>query len=273
MTASLFVQILVLATAVCGVLRFIDFWLWKPYRQEQEGLAAKQPAWLDNTAGMFYYLLAILVLRCFVAEVYVVPTGSLLPTVQLNDRLLVDKFSYGLRNPLTNNIVVPMGHPSRGDIVVFHYPPDPGQMYVKRLIGLPGDVVEYSDKTLRINGQRPFSQSDISSEQAQAQGLQERTEDLVTENGVLKQHRIWVQPDMEIDYVRQPAFRPTPHCKHEVQRMVCTVPAGQYFMMGDNRDNSSDSRVWGFVSEQQIVGKAHRVLFNTSQLSRIWQAL
>lgn len=268
MTASLFVQMLLLATALSGALRMWDHWIWRPARKQEDGTYKAWPTWLDNTAGMFYYLLALLVLRCFVVEIYEVPTGSLLPTVQLKDRILVDKFSYGLRNPLTNEVLIPTGQPNRGDIVVFQYPVDPQEMYVKRVIGLPGDIVLYENKTLTVNGKAPFRYATHFSEKAQTQGMVEKTEWLITQAGLVRPHRIWVQPDLEIDYQRQPAYRANPYCDHQGQRITCKIPPGHYFMMGDNRDNSSDSRVWGLVSEQQIVGKAHRVLFNTEQWGR-----
>ncbi|MFN3375367.1 MAG: signal peptidase I [Burkholderiaceae bacterium] len=224
-----------------------------------------QPWWLDWTAGLFPVIAAVFVLRSFLFEPFKIPSGSMIPTLRVGDLILVNKFAYGLRLPVIHTRITEGTAPARGDVMVFRYPPQPNMDYIKRVVGLPGDEVAYLNKRLTVNGKPVETQAlpDFLDEGSMRyfkqyeEHLGERT------------HRIIVNPDA-------PAFvqgvTEHPHrdlCRYSVEGVVCKVPEGHYFMMGDNRDNSLDSRYWGFVPEKNIVGKAFFVWMNFGDLRRI----
>ncbi len=224
-----------------------------------------QPWWLDWTAGLFPVILAVFVLRSFLFEPFKIPSGSMIPTLLVGDLILVNKFTYGIRLPVVN-IKLTQGHaPQRGDVMVFRYPPKPSLDYIKRVVGVPGDEVAYLDKKLTINGQ-PVSKTalpDFFDEDAM-QYFKQFEEVLWG-----KRHRI-------LNDDNRPAFIPgvdnfpfKQNCRYSVEGVVCKVPEGQYFMMGDNRDNSLDSRYWGFVPDKNIVGRAFFIWMNFGSLKRI----
>jgi signal peptidase I len=224
-----------------------------------------QPWWLDWTAGLFPVILAVFVLRSFLFEPFKIPSGSMIPTLLVGDLILVNKFTYGVRLPVVN-IKLTDGHaPKRGDVMVFRYPPKPSLDYIKRVVGVPGDEVAYLDKKLTINGQ-PVSKTalpDFFDEDAM-QYFKQFEEVLWG-----KRHRI-------LNDDNRPAFIPgvdnfpfKQNCRYSVEGVVCKVPEGQYFMMGDNRDNSLDSRYWGFVPDNNIVGRAFFIWMNFGSLKRI----
>ena len=231
---------------------------------EQEKLLM-QPWWLDWTAGLFPVLFVVLVLRSFVVEPFKIPSGSMVPTLRVGDLILVNKFHYGLRLPVIHTKIWDNQDPQRGDVMVFRYPPNPKLDYIKRVVGVPGDEVAYINKRLTINGQ--------------AQPVQAKGEffdaDSMRYSNAFTEVLGGVTHDMLNDQSR-PAFitgasdfAHKDQCRYDAQGFVCTVPPGHYFMMGDNRDNSLDSRYWGFVPEGNIVGKAFFVWMNLGDFSRI----
>ena len=227
------------------------------------GLA--QPWWLDWTAGLFPVILIVFLLRSFVFEPFKIPSGSMIPTLLVGDLILVNKFTYGLRLPVVNTRLTEGKPIQRGDVVVFHFPPKPSQDYIKRVVGVPGDEVAYQNKRLTVNGQ-PAPQtamSDFFDEPAMTYSKQ-FDEDL---NG--KKHRILVNDQRPAFVVGADEFKYKENCRYNVEGFVCKVPSGNYFMMGDNRDNSLDSRYWGFVPDANIVGKAFVVWMNFGDLKRI----
>jgi signal peptidase I len=224
-----------------------------------------QPWWLDWTAGLFPVILAVFVLRSFLFEPFKIPSGSMIPTLLVGDLILVNKYTYGLRLPVINTKLTEGRPPARGDVMVFRYPPKPSLDYIKRVVGVPGDEVAYLNKKLTINGQ-PVSKTavpDFFDEDAMRYFKQ--FEEVLGP----KRHRLLNDDD-------RPAFIPgvedfpyKQNCRYSVEGVVCKVPEGHYFMMGDNRDNSLDSRYWGFVPDRNIVGRAFLVWMNFSNLKRI----
>ena len=229
------------------------------------GTLLAQPWWLDWTAGLFPVILVVFLLRSFLFEPFKIPSGSMIPTLLVGDLILVNKYDYGLRLPVINKKIIPVGDPKRGDVMVFRYPIDPSVDYIKRVVGVPGDEVAYLNKRLTINGQPvpETLQSDFYDDES-LRYMQQLQEDLggVTHN-ILN------------DKARPPGVMPfesfplKENCRYSAEGVTCKVPPGQYFMMGDNRDNSQDSRYWGFVPDENIVGKAFLVWMNFSNLKRI----
>jgi signal peptidase I len=233
--------------------------------EEAKGRLLMQPWWLDWTAGLFPVILAVFVLRSFLFEPFKIPSGSMIPTLLIGDLILVNKFTYGLRLPVVNTRLTEGTEPQRGDVMVFRYPPRPSLDYIKRVVGVPGDEVAYLNKRLTINGQPVPKQAmpDYFDEDTMRYSKQFRE----TLGG--KTYRLLNDED-------RPAFIPgaedfpyKENCRYSVEGVVCKVPPGHFFMMGDNRDNSLDSRYWGFVPERNIVGKAFFIWMNFGSLGRI----
>ncbi len=234
--------------------------------QEAKARLLMQPWWLDWTAGLFPVIVVVFVLRSFLFEPFKIPSGSMVPTLLVGDLILVNKYHYGVRLPVLNRKIVQNNDPQRGDVMVFRYPPDPRMDYIKRVVGLPGDEVSYLNQTLLING-KPVPT------QAQGDYYDEdslRYAPLFNEKLGEKDHRMLVDPKRQAffgtDDKRFP-FRES--CRYSAEGVVCKVPQGHYFMMGDNRDNSQDSRYWGFVPDENIVGRAFFVWMNFGNLGRI----
>jgi len=226
-----------------------------------------QPWWLDWTAGLFPVILVVFLLRSFLFEPFKIPSGSMMPTLLVGDLILVNKFVYGLRLPVINTKVTEGRPPAHGDVMVFRYPPKPSMDYIKRVIGVPGDEVAYLNKKLTINGQ-PVSKEAIPDyfDEETMRYLKQYSENL---NGT--QHDI-LNDDARragLSEAEIMAFPFQENCRYSVEGLVCKVPPGYYFMMGDNRDNSLDSRYWGFVPDQNIVGKAFLIWMNFGDLRRI----
>lgn len=236
--------------------------------EEYRALRAKilrQPWWLEYTAGLFPVILVVFLLRSFLFEPFRIPSGSMLPTLHVGDFILVNKFDYGIRLPVTNTKVIELGAPKRGDVVVFRYPMDENVDFIKRIVGVPGDRVEYRDKVLYINGveQKQSQPRDFIDETSMVT-LDERDEDLsgVTHLMALDHRRPgWVP--------LQAVMKKEEACSYNDRGFVCTVPPGKYFAMGDNRDNSEDSRYWGFVPDENLVGRAVFIWANFGDMSRI----
>ena len=224
-----------------------------------------QPWWLDWTAGLFPVILAVFVLRSFLFEPFKIPSGSMIPTLRVGDLILVNKFHYGVRLPVFNTKLIANHEPQRGDVMVFRYPPQPSLDYIKRVIGVPGDEVAYLNKRLTINGNvvARFNQPDFFDGE-QMRYVKQFGEEL----GGRRYNTL--NDDMRPPFVSPIADFPfRDNCRYPADGVICKVPPGQYFMMGDNRDNSLDSRFWGFVPEENIVGKAFFVWMNFGELGRI----
>ena len=233
---------------------------------EAKSRILQQPWWLDWTAGLFPVIAVVFVLRSFLFEPFKIPSGSMIPTLQVGDLILVNKFHYGIRLPVINKKIIPNHDPARGDVMVFHYPRDPRIDYIKRVVGLPGDEVSYLNKQLRINGQlvpeKPEPDYFVEGNSVYEQAFEE---DLT---GV--KHQVLTRADRPA-YVSAPFsdFEFRSNCRYSAEGVVCKVPAGHYFMMGDHRDDSEDSRFWGFVPDENIVGRAFFVWMNFNDLGRI----
>ncbi|MBN3747309.1 signal peptidase I [Burkholderia sp. Se-20373] len=225
----------------------------------------RQPWWLEYTASFFPVILAVFVVRSFVVEPFKIPSGSMVPTLLVGDFILVNKFEYGLRLPVTNTKITQGSPLSRGDVVVFRYPKDESVDYIKRVIGLPGDTVAYQDKQLTINGQQvpetPLPDFFDDERQNYAKQFEETIGN--KKNAILNNPAV---PPFVMGAYDYP-FRD--NCTYNSRGVICKVPPGHYFMMGDNRDNSADSRYWGFVPDQNIVGRAFFIWMNFSDLKRI----
>jgi signal peptidase I len=227
-----------------------------------------QPWWLDWTAGLFPVILVVFLLRSFLFEPFKIPTGSMIPTLLVGDLILVNKFVYGLRLPVLNTKVTEGRPPVRGEVMVFRYPPKPSDNYIKRVIGVPGDEVAYLNKKLTINGQ-PVGKNpmpDYFDKEAMSY-LKQYDENI---NGT--QHQILnnsMRPAGLSEAEIMGEFPYRENCRYSVEGVVCKVPSGYYFMMGDNRDNSLDSRYWGFVPDRNIVGRAFLIWMNFGDLGRI----
>lgn len=224
-----------------------------------------QPWWLDWTAGLFPVILAVFVLRSFLFEPFKIPSGSMIPTLLIGDLILVNKFHYGLRLPVINTKITEGNKPQRGDVMVFRYPPKPSLDYIKRVVGVPGDEVAYLNKTLTING-KPVPKASLPEFFDEDVTLYFKQYEEVLSD---KHYRI-------LNDDSRPAFVPgaddfqfKQNCRYSIEGVVCKVPEGHYFMMGDNRDNSLDSRYWGFVPDKNIVGKAFFIWMNFGHFQRI----
>jgi len=234
-------------------------------RREAVDTAMRSPWWVEYAVSFFPVILFVFVLRSFVVEPFRIPSGSMLPTLQSGDLILVNKFSYGIRLPVIDRKVIETGQPQRGDVVVFRYPVDPDVDYIKRIVGLPGDEIAYLDKKLYVNGQLvthtrdgDYFEPDRVSYIAQ---YKEKLGDV--------EHRILLDEQRSQDFGPIWKFPSADQCQYLRNGVRCKVPPGNYFAMGDNRDNSADSRYWGFVPDGNIVGKAFFVWMNFGDLSRI----
>lgn len=250
-----FATILFLLSLLTGLIWAFDAWFMAPKRRqtaeranaanqgsqlELPKVTVKDPTLVEYAKSFFPVIVAVLLLRSFLMEPFRIPSGSMIPTLQIGDFILVNKFAYGIRIPVINKKIISTSAPKRGDIIVFRYPRDPSVDYIKRVIGIAGDKIAYRNKVLYINGveakQEMISEFTDNGIGKTIVGGYQRLETL---NGVV--HKLEINPEIasgEFEYV---------------------VPAGEFFVMGDNRDNSNDSRVWGTVPEENLVGKAFLV--------------
>ena len=228
-----------------------------------------QPWWLDWTAGLFPVILAVFLLRSFLFEPFKIPSGSMIPTLLVGDLILVNKFHYGVRLPVINKKIIANNDPKRGDVMVFRYPKDTSIDYIKRVVGVPGDEVSFRAQQLYING------SAVPTEQKPPPGFYDEESKRYFAEFKEKlgetEHAILVNPQSQPYYGPEDriAFPFRENCRYSAEGVTCKVPEGHYFMMGDNRDNSQDSRFWGFVPDQNIVGRAFFVWMNFGNFKRI----
>lgn len=310
--ANMFALILVLATLVTGIFWCLDKFIFAPKRRQQQAAAqaatggtldketlqkvGQKQGVMETLASIFPVLAIVLVIRSFIYEPFQIPSGSMMPTLLIGDFILVEKFAYGIKDPIYQKTLIETGHPKRGDIAVFKYPRDTRLDYIKRIIGLPGDRVSYDplSKELTIypdcrSGQAcetvlPIVYSTVEPSEfvqtfARSEGAEATTgfftvpldknlqngERLDVRNETLGDvtHRILLLPiaqDQVGMYYHQPGLPPA----------TWIVPPGHYFVMGDNRDNSADSRYWGFVPEQNLVGKATAIWMSFEKQEGEW---
>ena len=233
--------------------------------EDAKGKILMQPWWLDWTAGLFPVIAIVFVLRSFLFEPFKIPSGSMIPTLLVGDLILVNKFTYGIRLPVINKKITEGNKPERGDVMVFRYPPQPSLDYIKRVVGVPGDEVAYINKRLTINGKElPMRELPDFLDRDVMRYFKQFEETLGD-----KPHRIIVNSDVPAFIQGASNFEFKENCRYSVEGVTCKVPEGYYFMMGDNRDNSLDSRYWGFVPDKNIVGKAFFVWMNFGDLGRI----
>lgn len=228
-----FALLLVILSLVSGVIYLLDVLFWAKRRKADQ----KPNKIIEYSRSFFPVFVIVLLLRSFLVEPFRIPSGSLEPTLKVGDFVAVNKFAYGLRLPVLENKFLPVSKPKKGDIAVFRWPPDPSYDYIKRVIGVGGDKISYHNKVLTINGKEAKQTFiEYTTDESSGQPVAKYRENI---NGV--EHDIYIRPDF-------------PSADFDIE-----VPKGQYFMMGDNRDDSADSRYWGFVSDQYLRGKAFLV--------------
>ncbi|WP_428828048.1 signal peptidase I [Azonexus sp. IMCC34842] len=256
-----FALILFVLLVITGVLYAVDILKFRKLRVKN----GPEPLWVEWGASFFPVILIVFVLRSFLFEPFKIPSGSMIPTLLVGDFILVNKFTYGIRLPVINKKIISINEPQRGDVMVFRYPEDPSLDYIKRVVGLPGDTVAYQNKRLTINGQ-PVEMTKTA-DYLHPERLY-YSEQYLAKMGEV-QHNLLNDTDAPAFVPDAGRFPYRENCSYNAAGVTCKVPAGHYFMMGDNRDNSRDSRAWGFVPEENIVGKAFFIWLNLSDLSRI----
>jgi signal peptidase I len=252
-----FALLLFVLSVLTGVLWSADRWVWA--RQRPQG--ASRPLILEYTAGFFPVIAIVFLIRSFLFEPFNIPSGSMIPTLRIGDLILVKKYSYGVRLPVVDTLVFPTGLPDRGDVAVFRYPKDDSVDYIKRVVGLPGDRIRYIDKRLSVNDQ-PVTKT------PQGSFVDTGAARVASQFGEqLGEHSYSTLNDEDGPgiYLLE-AFPFRENCKRLMGGLECLVPEGHYFAVGDNRDNSADSRFWGFVPEANLVGEAVLVWFNFGEV-------
>ncbi|CAK0747212.1 signal peptidase I [Gammaproteobacteria bacterium] len=251
-----FPAILVAATAITGVIWGVDAWFFAPRRRRQmpEGIGSpvlkggspKEPLLVEYARSFFPVILIVLILRSFLVEPFRIPSGSMMPTLLVGDFILVNKFAYGIRLPVINQKIIEIGTPQRGDAIVFRYPEQPSIDYIKRVVGLPGDIIDYRAKTLFIDGQ-PAPQTLMGPYVGHNGG----------ETGALRfEEKLGSRSHPILIHPRAPDFVPNCRLFHDGP---VKIPEGYYLAFGDNRDNSNDSRCWGLVPDANLVGRAFAI--------------
>ncbi|MGH8752145.1 MAG: signal peptidase I [Burkholderiales bacterium] len=260
-----FALIMFVLLVITGGIALLDrLWL-----KSRRAAGRAEPWWVEYPKSFFPVILIVFLLRSFLVEPFKIPSGSMIPTLLVGDFILVNKFTYGIRLPILNVKAVDIGAPRRGEVMVFRYPENPSLDYIKRVVGVPGDKVIYRNKHLWINEEEVKLEPSGEYDYVES-GLNFIIAQRLIENLGGHVHPVLVQqeaPSVQTGGVRQFPFRE--NCAYNEQGFSCAVPAGHYFMLGDNRDSSSDSRYWGFVPERNIVGKAFMIWWNFDNLKRI----
>lgn len=310
--ANMFALILVIATLITGLLWCLDKFVLAPRRRASQAAAqaatgnqldartvdkvGRKPGWLETGASIFPVLAVVLILRSFIFEPFQIPSGSMMPTLLIGDFILVQKYAYGIKDPIWQKTLIETGHPKRGDIAVFKYPLDPKVDYIKRVIGLPGDRIHYDpfSKELTIqpncsSGQAcgsalpvTYSKVELSdfvqtfnqvNGSEQTSGFWQLPLDETRANGIRMNIRQETLGNVTHSILTVPIAQDQVSLYYKQQgQQVGTwiVPPGHYFMMGDNRDNSADSRYWGFVPEANLVGKATTIWMSFEKQQGEW---
>lgn len=238
-----FALVLFIALVVTGCFAAWDRFVRRPRLAREGRTDAKDPILIEYSKAFFPVILIVFVLRSFVVEPFRIPSGSMLPSLHIGDFILVNKFVYGIRLPIVDEKLIGISKPERGDVMVFRFPHDESINYIKRVVGLPGDQIEYQDKKLVINGET-IAQMPAGVEELEAIGNNKPTLNHFTE---------------VLDGVNHSIFKDS---SKPGTNMRFSVPEGHYFVMGDNRDYSNDSRYWGFVPEENIIGQAFLIWFS-----------
>lgn len=244
-----FTLLLVLLTFLSGLIWLIDSLLFKRRRMDravrEQGKPIREPVAVEYSRSLFPVLLIVLLFRSFLFEPFKIPSGSMIPTLLIGDFILVNKYAYGLRLPVLNTKFVDIGEPERGDVIVFRYPVDPSVSFIKRLVGLPGDSIAYRDKQLYLNGERVemvemgrYTSQDVKCATPRSDAVR------YTETLDALSHEVLL------------------HASSGSRDDQWVVPEGHFFVMGDNRDRSNDSREWGFVPEENLMGRAVGIWLN-----------
>ncbi|KQN54861.1 MULTISPECIES: signal peptidase I [unclassified Erwinia] len=304
--ANMFALILAIATLITGIIWCVDKFKWAPARRakraaaqtagEEQSKADKQPGWVETAASVFPVLFFVFIVRSFAYEPFQIPSGSMMPTLLIGDFILVEKYAYGIKDPITQTTLIPTGHPKRGDIAVFKYPKDPSVDYIKRVIGLPGDRVTYDplSKTVSIapgcttsascTSALAVTYSDVEPSDfiqtfngyggnESGNGFFQKPQGETLQGGLRLATRNETLGDVthRILLVTQAPSQPGAYYQQPGQpQSSWVVPEGMYFMMGDNRDNSADSRYWGFVPERNLVGKATAIWMSFEKQEGEW---
>ncbi len=234
-----FAALLLILTALTGVIWLIDSLFFAASRGDKP-----EPLVTEYAKSFFPVILIVLLIRSFIAEPFKIPSGSMIPTLLVGDFILVNKYAYGVRLPVFNTKILGVGEPKTGDVVVFRFPNDESLDYIKRMVGVPGDEIVYRNKILYINGE-PMAQVDKGLYVGQGSSSRHTSNQLREEDLAGVKHEILIN--------RSANF---------AGEMRFNVPTGHYFVMGDNRDNSNDSRYWKFVPEENLVGRAFFIWFN-----------
>lgn len=258
-----------LLTLFTGIYFLMEKLWWKKHFIHQNSFTHK-PWWSKWTSQLFPLILIIFIIRAFFIEQYRIPSGSMIPNLWSGDIILVNKLSYQVRSPWNSKVLLEIEKPKRFDIAVFDFPGDPEVSYVKRIVGLPGDTITYDlrMKKLYINGEEIKEElKALYKEENEAKNTPlflQKTSDKEFE--ILKN----ISPDNINQIIHNEGFKPNPYCQYLQTKLICKVPEKNYFGMGDNRDNSLDSRYWGFIPEENLTGKPIKIVFNISAPQRLW---
>ncbi|MTC76062.1 signal peptidase I [Providencia sp. wls1919] len=308
--ANTFALILTLATLVTGIIWCLDKFKFAPARkaklkklrevtngsmnEDELAKAVRRPSWLETGTSIFPVLAIVLVVRSFIYEPFQIPSGSMMPTLLVGDFMLVEKFSYGLKDPITQTTLIETGKPNRGDIAVFKYPKEPNVDFVKRVIGLPGDKIIYNPEAKELTIYPNCADNKCTEKLPVTYGPLEPSEwTMVFENSSVVDNQYGnyqIPVDQALpnnslrQYGRSETLDTVTHQILTINNYITQskyvqpglplnewiVPEKHYFMMGDNRDNSSDSRMWGFVPEQNLVGRAVFIWLSLDKQENEW---